>query len=224
MCEIKIIDIKQNILSENKDQANIIRQNLALKNIFMVNVMASPGAGKTSLIIETIKRLKDKLRIAVVEGDIESVVDSEKIIAQGIPAVQIRTGGACHLDAPMVSAAMDQLNLDLYDLLFIENIGNLVCPAEFDIGSDLQVMLLSIPEGDDKILKYPLMFSVCDVLLVNKTDYLFMSDFNRELLHRRAKELNPGIKIFDISCKTGEGVNDWSNWLMKKIESKLTSL
>lgn len=224
MGEIKIIDIKKDILSENKDQATLIRKELALKKVYMVNVMASPGAGKTSLIIETIKHLKGYLRIAVVEGDIESIVDSEKIIAQGVPAVQIRTGGACHLDAPMVSAALDQLDLDLYDLLFVENIGNLVCPAEFDIGSDLQVMLLSIPEGDDKILKYPLMFSVCDVLLINKLDYMGMSDFNLELLHQRAKELNPGIRILEISCKTGIGLEEWITWLLRKVQSKIVVL
>jgi hydrogenase nickel incorporation protein HypB len=221
MEEIKIIDIKRNILSENEDQADLIRQDLALRDVFMLNVMSSPGSGKTSIIIETIKRLKDQVRIAVVEGDIESIVDSEKIIAQGVPAVQIRTGGACHLDAPMVSAALDQLDLNLYDVLFIENIGNLVCPAEFDTGSDLKVMLLSIPEGDDKILKYPLMFSVSDVLLVNKMDYLPVSDFNLALLNRRAHELNPGIKIFEISCKSGSGLIEWSHWLLEKIRSKL---
>ena len=219
MGEIKIIDVKQNILSENKDQADLIRQDLASKKIYMLNVMSSPGAGKTSLIIETIKRLKNQMRIAVVEGDIESVVDSEKMIAQGVPAVQIRTGGACHLDAPMVSAAIDQLSLDNVDLLFVENIGNLVCPAEFDIGSNLQVMLLSIPEGDDKILKYPLMFSVSDVLLVNKMDYLGMSDFNLELLNQRAHELNPGIKIFTVSCKSGIGLDEWTDWLLMKIKT-----
>lgn len=221
MEEIKIIDIKKNILSENENQADIIRKDLALKNIFMVNIMSSPGAGKTSLIIETIKRLKDQLRIAVVEGDIESLVDSEKIVAQGIPAIQIRTGGACHLDAPMVSAALDQLNLNIFDLLFIENIGNLVCPAEFDTGADLKVMLLSIPEGDDKILKYPLMFSVSDVLLISKTDYMEISDFNLRLLHKRALDLNPSIKIFEISCKSGKGINEWSLWLFERIQSKL---
>jgi hydrogenase nickel incorporation protein HypB len=181
--------------------------------------MASPGAGKTSVIIQTIRRLREKLRIAVVEGDIESVVDSEKIMSEGVPAVQIRTGGACHLDAPMVTAALDNLDLDELDLVVIENIGNLICPAEFDIGSDLQVMILSVPEGDDKILKYPLMFTVCDVLIVNKIDYLNGSDFNLELLHQRARELNPRIHVFEVSCKTGAGLDLWCSWLVEKCMS-----
>jgi hydrogenase nickel incorporation protein HypB len=217
MDDIRLIDVKKSILSDNENQADVIRQSLSDKNVFMLNVMASPGAGKTSVIIQTIRRLKEQLRIAVIEGDIESLVDSEKITVEGVPAVQIRTGGACHLDAPMVTAALDNLNLDQLDLIFVENIGNLICPAEFDIGSDLQAMILSIPEGDDKILKYPLMFSVCDVLVVNKIDYLDGSDFNTELLHRRAHELNPHIQIFEISCKTGAGLDEWCSWLLLHI-------
>lgn len=220
MDEIRLIDVRQSILAENENQAQVIRQNLSGKNVFMLNVMASPGAGKTSVIIQTIRRLKEKLRMAVIEGDVESVVDSEKIQAEGVPAVQIRTGGACHLDAPMVTAALDSLNLDNLDLVFVENIGNLICPAEFDIGSDLQAMILSVPEGDDKILKYPLMFSVCDVLLVNKIDYLDGSDFNLELLRRRAHELNPRIRVFEVSCKTGAGFSEWCRWLEEKRSAK----
>jgi hydrogenase nickel incorporation protein HypB len=220
MDEIRLIDVRQSILAENENQAQVIRQNLSGKNVFMLNVMASPGAGKTSVIIQTIRRLKEKLRMAVIEGDVESIVDSEKIQAEGVPAVQIRTGGACHLDAPMVTAALDSLNLDNLDLVFVENIGNLICPAEFDIGSDLQAMILSVPEGDDKILKYPLMFSVCDVLLVNKIDYLDGSDFNLELLRRRAHELNPRIRVFEVSCKTGAGFDEWSQWLADKCKAK----
>jgi hydrogenase nickel incorporation protein HypB len=220
MDEIFLIDVRKSILADNENQAEEIRQDLAAKKVFMINVMASPGAGKTSVIIQTIRRLKDRHRIAVIEGDIESMVDSEKILAEGIPAVQIQTGGACHLDAPMVTAAIDGLALDKLDLVFIENIGNLICPAEFDTGSDLQAMILSVPEGDDKILKYPLMFSVCDVLLVNKIDYLQDSDFNIELLRRRALELNPRIQIFEVSCKTGVGFETWCDWLAKRVELK----
>jgi len=220
MDEIRLIDVRQSILAENENQAQVIRQNLSRKNVFMLNVMASPGSGKTSVIIQTIRRLKEKLRMAVIEGDVESIVDSEKIQAEGVPAVQIRTGGACHLDAPMVTAALDNLNLDELDLVFVENIGNLICPAEFDLGSDLQAMILSVPEGDDKILKYPLMFSVCDVLLVNKIDYLDGSDFNLELLRRRAHELNPRIRLFEVSCKTGAGFDEWSQWLGEKVGGK----
>jgi hydrogenase nickel incorporation protein HypB len=220
MDEIKLIDIRENILSDNENQAEVIRQRLAEKKVFMLNLMASPGAGKTSVIIQTIRQLKERLRIAVIEGDVESTVDSEKILAEGIPAVQIRTGGACHLDAPMITAALDKLDLEACDLLFIENIGNLICPAEFDTGANLKVMILSVPEGDDKILKYPLMFSVCDVLLVNKIDYLGGSDFDMELLSRRARELNPRMKVFKVSCKTGVGMDEWCQWLAEKAKAK----
>jgi hydrogenase nickel incorporation protein HypB len=220
MDEIRLIDVRKSILSDNENQAQVIRQGLDEKGVFLLNIMASPGAGKTSVIIQTIRRLKEQLRMAVIEGDIESIVDSEKIQAEGIPAVQIRTGGACHLDAPMVTAALDSLNLDALDLIFVENIGNLICPAEFDLGSNLQVMILSVPEGDDKILKYPLMFSVCEVLLVNKIDYLDGSDFNLELLRRRAHELNPRIRVFEVSCKTGAGFDEWCQWLLVKIREQ----
>jgi hydrogenase nickel incorporation protein HypB len=216
MDEIRLIDVKKSILADNEDQAQVIRQTLRSQGVFLLNIMASPGAGKTSLIVQTLRRLKNRLRMAVIEGDIEGVVDSEKIQAEGVPAVQIRTGGACHLDAPMLSAALDTLDLAQFDLLFVENIGNLICPAEFDLGANLQVMILSVPEGDDKILKYPLMFSICDVLLVNKIDFLPGSDFNFELLCRRARELNPRLQIFPISCKTGEGLDAWSRWLEEK--------
>jgi hydrogenase nickel incorporation protein HypB len=219
MDEIKLIDVRRNILSDNENQAELIRQKLSSRNVFMLNVMASPGAGKTSLIIQTIRRLKDELRMAVIEGDIESTVDSEKIQAEGVLAVQIRTGGACHLDAAMITAALDYLDLEKLDLIFIENIGNLICPAEFDTGSHLQALILSVPEGDDKILKYPLMFSVCDVLLINKTDYLYGSDFNMELLCRRAREINPRVEIFDVSCKLGTGLQQWCRWLANKVKT-----
>ena len=221
MDEIRVIDVRKSILADNEDQADVIRQGLAARHVFMLNLMASPGAGKTSLIIQLLHRLKEQLRMAVIEGDIESVVDSEKIIAEGVAAVQIRTGGACHLDAPMVTAALENLDLDNLDLVFIENIGNLICPAEFDTGADLQMMILSVPEGDDKILKYPLMFSVCDVLLVNKIDYLAGSDFNLELLHRRAHELNPRLQVFEVSCKTGSGLDELSRFLLKTVKAKL---
>ena len=221
MDEIKLIDIRKNILTDNKNQAEVIRADLKKKHVFMVNVMASPGAGKTSVIIQTLHKLKTDLRLAVIEGDVESTVDSEKIVKEGVPAVQIETGGACHLDAPMITAGLENLILETLDLVFIENIGNLICPAEFDTGSDLQVMILSVPEGDDKVLKYPLMFSVCDVLLVNKIDYLQLTDFDLELLRRRVHELNPRMKIFEISCRTGEGLEAWSQWLKGMVQEKV---
>ena len=220
MDAIRLIDIRKNILSDNEDQAEVIRRNLAEQKLFLLNVMASPGAGKTSLIVQTIRRLKDRLRLAVIEGDIESTVDSEKIVREGVPAVQIRTAGACHLDAPMVTAALAELDLAHLDLVFIENIGNLICPAEFDTGADLKVMLLSVPEGDDKILKYPLMFSICDALVVNKVDYLEGSDFDLVLLRRRAHELNPRMQVFEVSCRTGAGLDGWSGWLLQKAREK----
>jgi hydrogenase nickel incorporation protein HypB len=217
MDEIKLIDVRQSILADNENQAELIRQGLAARQVFMANVMASPGSGKTSLIVQTIRRLKPRLRMAVIEGDIESQVDAEKIRAEGLPAVQICTGGACHLDAPMITAALDCLELAQLDLIFIENIGNLICPAEFDTGANLNILILSVPEGDDKILKYPLMFTVCDVLVVNKVDYLDGSDFNLELLRRRAHELNPRLQLFEVSCKTGVGLDEWSEWLLQRI-------
>lgn len=213
MEEIRLINIKEKILADNENLAGEIRKDLAESKVYMLNLMASPGAGKTSLIVETLRRLKENYRMAVIEGDIESQVDSEKIAAEGVPAVQLRTGGACHLDAPMIRAALDSMDLDKLDLIIIENVGNLVCPAEFDTGAARKVMILSIPEGDDKVLKYPLMFSVSDVLVVNKIDYLPGSDFNIKLLEERVRRINAGIRIFPVSCKTGEGLEEWCRWL-----------
>ncbi len=219
MDKIRMINIKESILSDNRDLADQIRAQLLSSGVFMLNLMASPGAGKTSLIVETLRRLKNDYNITVIEGDIESRVDSEKVAAEGVTAVQIRTGGACHLDAPMARAALDVVDLEKTDAVFIENIGNLVCPAEFDMGENRKVMILSVPEGDDKILKYPLMFSVCHVLVVNKLDYLESSDFDMEALEERVRRLNPAIKIFRTSCKTGEGLDDWCNWLKGELQN-----
>jgi hydrogenase nickel incorporation protein HypB len=217
--EIKYIDIKQQILSRNKNVADEVRSQLASKRVFLLNLMSSPGSGKTSLIVQTIRRLKTELNIGVIEGDIESLVDSEKIAAEGIPAVQLRTGGSCHLDAAMISAALDELQLGNLDLVFVENIGNLVCPASFDIGAEKKVMILSVPEGDDKILKYPLMFSVVDAIIINKVDYIPLSDFNMEALKNRMKQINPHAMIFEVSCKTGEGLTEWCEWLKEAVLS-----
>ena len=218
MAEIRLIDIKEDILSDNQALAGQIRDGLIAKRVFLMNLMASPGGGKTSLILQTLKRLKTRFRMAVIEGDIDSQVDAEKIIREDIPAVQIRTGGFCHLDASMIERALKELDLDELDAVIVENIGNLVCPAEFDIGSTRSAMILSVPEGDDKPLKYPLMFSVCDVLVVNKTDYLDLSDFDMEALRDRVAKLNPGIRIFPVSCRTGQGIDDWAQWLAADIE------
>jgi hydrogenase nickel incorporation protein HypB len=213
MDEIKYIDLKQQILSRNKNQADAIRQRLAEQQVFLLNLMSSPGSGKTTLVIETLRRLRQDFRIGVIEGDIESMVDSRKIQAEGVPAVQLRTGDACHLDAPMIGAALETMELEALDVVLVENIGNLVCPAEFDIGAAMRVMILSVPEGDDKIQKYPLMFSVVDALIISKLDYLPYSNFDRKALRERMARLNPGAKIFEVSCRTGEGVDEWSAWL-----------
>ncbi len=219
MDKVRLIDIKETILSDNSGLAGQIRKNLKDNKIFMLNMMASPGAGKTSLIIETLRRLKEKYKIAVIEGDIESQVDADKVAAEGVSAVQLRTGGACHLDAPMIREALGTLELPALDAIVIENIGNLVCPAEFDLGENCKVVVLSVPEGDDKALKYPLIFTVCDVLVISKADYLAVSDFDPKLLAERVRRLNPSIRIFTTSCKTGAGLDQWCSWLSDQIKA-----
>jgi hydrogenase nickel incorporation protein HypB len=220
MDEIRLINIKEQIFAKNTNLANEIRERLHKEDVFLVNLMSSPGSGKTSLIVETIRRLKSKLRIGVIEGDIDSLVDSEKVAAEGVPAIQLRTGGACHLDAPMVNAALETMDLAALDLVFVENIGNLVCPAEFDTGASLKVMILSVPEGDDKILKYPLMFSVVDCLVINKMDYMSLSNFDLAVLQERLRVLNPAAQVFEVSCKTSEGVDSWCKWLETRIKDE----
>lgn len=222
MKQIRMIDIKQQILSDNDNLANEIRDTLKENDVFMVNIMSSPGAGKTTLLLETIRRLKNEMRIGVIEGDIESMVDAKKITESGALAVQIRTGGDCHLDAPMVQPAIEMLDLNTVDTLFLENIGNLVCPAEFDTGAMRKVMLLSVPEGDDKVLKYPLMFTVCDALIITKVDCMGMFDFDAETLRKRVKAINPKIKIIMLCSKTGENMDEWINWLKNQREMCLT--
>jgi len=224
MADIRLIEIKEDILSDNKDLADEIRDTLGGQNVFMLNLMASPGGGKTSLILNTIRRLKETVRIAVIEGDIDSVVDAEKVVKEGIPAVQLKTGGFCHLDASMIKLAVNEMDLAALDLLIIENIGNLVCPAEFDTGAHKQAMILSVPEGDDKPLKYPMMFSVCDVLVINKIDYLGISDFDMDAAKERVVKLNPKIKIIEVSCKTGQGIEEWTRWLEKEIKAYRNAL
>jgi len=223
MADIRLIEIREEILSDNQYLAEEIRQALQREGVFMLNLMASPGGGKTSLILETIRRLRDEFRIAVIEGDIDSTVDAEKVAALGIPAVQLRTGGACHLDAPMIRMALDGMDLSALDLLIIENVGNLVCPAEFDTGAHRRAMILSVPEGDDKPLKYPLMFTVCDALIVNKIDYLPDPGFDMAALRERVLKLNPGIRIFEVSCRRGAGLDAWVGWLREQIAPKRQS-
>lgn len=217
MKKIRLIEIKEAILSDNRNLADEIRSTLHANKVFMLNLMSSPGAGKTSLILNTIRALKKELRIGVIEGDIDSMVDSEKVAQEGILAVQIRTGDACHLDAPMIDMALRQTDLEKLDFLIIENVGNLVCPAEFDTGATKRAMILSIPEGDDKPLKYPLMFSVCDAVVINKMDYLGLSDFDVKAFTERVRTLNPQVDIFPVSCTTGDGIDAWISWLRGQI-------
>ena len=217
--EIRLIEVKEDILADNDALAKKIREDLRKEKTFLMNLMASPGAGKTSLVIQTIRNLKEKLRIGVMEADIDSMVDAEKVAKEGVAAIQIRTGGFCHMDATMVKSGLDAMDTGNLDLVILENVGNLVCPAEFETGAIKNVMILSVPEGDDKPLKYPLMFSVCQALVINKTDYLALSDFDVEKCRERVLKLNPDIQIFEVSCKTGEGVEQWVQWLYEEVKA-----
>ncbi len=217
MDDIRLINIKEEILSENKGLADKLRQRLSREKILMLNVMGSPGAGKTSLIMKTIESLKSKYRIGVIEADIDSMVDSKMVKRLDVPVVQMHTGGFCHVDANMTEKAIESLPLNKLDLVILENVGNLVCPAETDTGAHLNIAILSIPEGDDKPLKYPLMFSVSDVLIISKIDYMEMSDFDMDILKKRVHVLNKDFPIYPLSCKTGNGLEDWLDWLEQKL-------
>jgi len=214
------VSVVKNILEANE---RIARENRAIfdeKNLLVFNLMSSPGAGKTSLLEKTIGALKDELRMGVIEGDIQSSQDAERIAAMGIPAVQINTGGACHLDGNMIRDTFTEFDFDALDLLVVENVGNLVCPAEFKVGEDFKAMILSVAEGDDKPAKYPLMFHESEVLLVNKIDLLPYVNCSVEKIREEALKVNPGLTIFEISCKTGEGLDVWVDWLRDKVEAR----
>jgi len=219
VAKIRLIEVKEEIQADNKAKAEVLRARLAASKTFLLNLMSSPGAGKTSLLLKTIEVLRNDLRMSVIEADIDSMVDAERIAKTGITAVQLRTGGFCHLDASMVERGLEGLDLSSSDLVIIENVGNLVCPAEFDTGAIKNAMILSVPEGDDKPLKYPLMFTVCDVLLINKIDYLGLSDFDVAAVRERVRRLNSGIQIFEVSCKTGQGIAEWAQWLKKEVDA-----
>jgi hydrogenase nickel incorporation protein HypB len=219
MDQIRLIDIKEEILSDNKGLADRIRQKLSKEKVFVLNLMGSPGSGKTSLILKTIVSLGDRCRIAVVEADIASSVDSEKVAALGIRAVQIRTGGFCHVDAAMMEKALESLPLGELDLVVLENVGNLVCPAETDTGAVRNAVILSVPEGDDKPLKYPLIFAESDALVINKVDYMDVADFDLGRVRERVSALNANIRVFNLSCKTSIGLADWIRWLEHEISA-----
>ncbi len=214
---VKLIEVKEGILEDDGKVAASLRADLQTRETFLLNLMASPGAGKTSLVLHTIKTLRNKLEICVVEADIDSTVDAEAVANEGISAVQLRTGGFCHVDAAMMREGIAAFGDKKCDMIILENVGNLVCPAEFDTGAHKNVMILSIPEGDDKPLKYPLMFSICDAVLINKMDYIGLSDFDMEKLTERIHRLNPNAEIFRISCRTGEGIDAWSEWLFREV-------
>lgn len=214
------VPLVTNILKANDMIASQSRSLFADKNILTINVLSSPGAGKTTLIKNTILALKDEINIAVIEGDLQSTYDADIISSTGIQVVQINTNGGCHLDANMVSKALEQISLDGIDLLIIENVGNLVCPAEFDLGEDFKVMLLSVPEGDDKPLKYPLVFHESSALIVNKIDLLPYVDCDIDKIKSESLRINPDISIFEVSCKNGEGLQAWFDWLKAKVKER----
>ncbi|MEG0683345.1 MAG: hydrogenase nickel incorporation protein HypB [Raoultibacter sp.] len=213
------IDLKQPILDKNDALAAANRALFAEKHVFVLDLLASPGSGKTSTILATIEALRDTFNIAVIEGDIASSVDSEKIKAQGIAAVQINTGGACHLESDMIRRAVDVLDLDNLDLIIVENVGNLVCPTDFDLGENAKVMILSVPEGDDKPLKYPGVFQVAEAVILNKVDTMPVFNFNRAAFDASVRQLNPTAPIFPLAATTGDGVEAWATWLTNRINA-----
>ncbi|MEG0683158.1 MAG: hydrogenase nickel incorporation protein HypB [Raoultibacter sp.] len=213
------IDLKQPILDKNDALAAANRALFAEKHVFVLDLLASPGSGKTSTILATIEALRDTFNIAVIEGDIASSVDSEKIKAQGIAAVQINTGGACHLESDMIRRAVDVLDLDNLDLIIVENVGNLVCPTDFDLGENAKVMILSVPEGDDKPLKYPGVFQVAEAVILNKVDTMPVFNFDRAAFDASVRQLNPTAPIFPLAATTGDGVEAWATWLTNRINA-----
>ena len=211
------IDMKQPILDKNDTLAAELRKCFAENHVFVLDLLASPGSGKTSTILATIEALRDEFNIAVIEGDIASSVDAERIKAQGIPAVQINTGGACHLESAMLKRAIDVLDLERLDLIIIENVGNLVCPTDFDLGENAKVMILSVPEGDDKPLKYPGVFQISEAIILNKVDTMPVFNFDEEAFRASVMQLNPQAPVFPIAATKGEGVDAWASWLAERI-------
>lgn len=217
MGDFRILEVKQSVFADNDRRAEELRRELKEKKLFLLNLMSSPGSGKTTTLTRTIERLKGEMRIGVMEADIDSDVDAQRISDLGVKAIQLHTGGMCHLDADMTYQGLRGLNAGEVDLAVLENVGNLVCPAEFDTGAVKNAMILSVPEGDDKPLKYPLMFSVCDVVLINKTDVLPYFDFDMEKCKENILMRNPKAKIIPICARTGEGIEEWADWLREQV-------
>ena len=217
MEKVRILEVKQSVFANNDAQAEKLREELKQKGIYLLNLMSSPGSGKTTTLTRLIELLKEDLKIGVMEADIDSDVDAVTIAATGAKAIQLHTGGMCHLDAEMTRQGLEELGTEELDLIILENVGNLVCPAEFDTGAVKNAVILSVPEGDDKPLKYPLMFTVADVLLVNKMDAAAFFDFDLEALTQRVHAINPRVEIIPISAKTGEGMDRWCTWLEEQV-------
>lgn len=220
MNKVRVIEIQKRVYANNDEDAAILRKKLTMSQTFVMNLMSSPGSGKTTMLINTINRLKQQIKIGIIEADVDSDVDAYSILDQtGVSVNQLNSGGMCHIDADMAKQGLNDINYKEFDFVVIENIGNLICPASYDLGQALNTMILSVPEGDDKPLKYPKMFTKVDCLLVSKIDTLSVFDFDFEKLEQRVKRLNPNIKIFPISAKTGEGMDAWCNYLMDQISN-----
>ena len=218
MNDVRVIEVKENILADNDKEAQILRNKLKSKKTFLMNLMSSPGSGKTTTLVRTVEQLKDKINIGIMEADVDSDVDAKTMANAGVKSIQLHTGGMCHLDAAMTEQGLNELNYDGLDLVVLENVGNLICPAEFDTGAAKNVMILSVPEGHDKPLKYPLMFSKVDALIINKIDVAPYFDFDMDKLREYVGKLNKNVKIFPISAKTGEGVSEWTSWLLSEVQ------
>ncbi len=219
MDNVRILEIKQSVFADNDRDADKVRQELKQKKVFLLNLMSSPGSGKTTTLSRTIEKLKDRLRIGVMEADIDSDVDARAIARLGVRAIQLHTGGMCHLDADMTRQGLWGIGTDELDLVVLENVGNLVCPAEFDTGAVKNAMILSVPEGHDKPLKYPLMFSICDVVLINKVDVLPYFDFDMDKCREYVRMRNPNARVIPICARTGEGIDAWADWLEQQVRA-----
>jgi len=222
MDELRIIEVKKSVYANNDKEAGENRALLKQQDTFMMNLMSSPGSGKTTMLVSTLTRLKEHVDIGIIEADIDSDVDAKTIQKTDVDVIQIHNGGMCHLDAAMVRQGLDDIKSQALDFVVVENIGNLICPASYDLGQNLNCMILSVPEGSDKPLKYPKMFTAVDVLIISKTDALSIFDFDFEALEESVRKLNPAIKIFPISAKTGDGMDAWCDYLLKKIQERST--